>query len=608
MIQALLYPSSFQPMPWGWLSWVVWGCVGITACVLLWKMIQWNKIVAPLDIRSTFLFPMKKRVGQFILMGLIFGVLGALLTWRPISFKELSQPEGRGHNIFFLVDVSSSMNIEDTPPSRLEAVKRNIEVFVRQSGPTHAYGLMVFASSIYFVVPLTTDIETFIFLLNHVEPGMLQDHGTRIADSLTSLLKLSEEVLSKAKLDEETQTPYFVVISDGEDFSQHPFRLGEYEKYRGQFIFLGIGKDKSMPVPVWKDGKKTYLYNSRGELVMSRANFDSLRQLAEITGGVFTTFDGNPLQDILGSHRLGGVSQGSISRMVKVKLQQPQYGILGAALLALVLIKLFWRYRASVWLWAIGWGLIIACLTPAPAYAQSPWTYWRHEKAKQDFQKNDMPGARKNLQKNLSDEDVRRIEEYNLGVVAAEEGNLEEAQRHFSQVESGTTPLDQLPPHEQRAKINSTFNQGVLAYRQGKDKEALQYFKKSLNDAYDLKKEDPWVEDFKENTRRHISKILKEKRTQNQSSPSSQGGQSSGGGQDSQKQKSLPDQAQMKQVQPTPSDKDISAQDTARAEELKKRLMEQKLKQEMESTNMHPMMIKPPTEEKQDEQDSGPQY
>lgn len=655
-----MIPDMFQFTPTGWVAWV--GVSGVVA-LLVWFVIsihQWNALVSGYDAKSSFIFPLRRHAAHLLISGLIFVLLAFVLMWRPVKEVDLARPESTGVNVFFLIDVSSSMNIEDVKPSRLEGVKRAIEVAVRRSTGDGAYGLMVFSSSFYFVCPLTTDKDTFLFLLDHIEPGILQGRGTRLSDALSSLLKLSDEVIEKSNLDESFKVPYFVVFSDGEDFSDQTFSLGSYEKYKGRFLFVGVGHEKPMPVPVFEHGKKTFLYDKQGALVMSMSNFESLKHLAQVTGGTFTRLEDTPLEDILSAYtdrqpgRIGSIgSIGSVG-VVTTKAHRPAYGVFGLVVFVLLAIKIMGYSQRALWVWLILLGIGQSVLTPGMA-AQgavyfsepSPGAYYRHEKAKKAYGDKNVDEAKEYLSQTARSGRSGRIDAYNLGVLSSEDGDIESAEPLFRQAgQEDATVFGELSSQEQRAHVYSTFNQGVLAYQKGDRDRALTYFKKSLDDSYKIENPAAWVGAFQENARWHIADLLgreqeqQEKQDRQNNQSDDQGGEESheqdkkdqsqdqsGQSQDQntsddqQKQEgSESESAQEKNDKGSDEDKNKKeqqaaepnrgSQDMSRAAELRKRLLKEQLKQQREATQMKPMILKPEGEPDQssEEGEDGPVY
>jgi Ca-activated chloride channel homolog len=597
------HPETFQSS--GFLGLSILLGLGIVI-ILIWafrKIKKWNRWISSYESSSSSCLPERQRGVQFILGGILFLILLGLMSWRPMMWEENIKRTTQGQHIFFLIDVSRSMWIEDIQPSRLEAVKRAIEVSVRKMGAQNAYGLMVFASSFYFVSPLTTDVDSFLFLLKHVEPGMLQDQGTRIAFAIDSLLKMTEEVLSKAKLSDQEHVPTFVVISDGEDFSKTPFELKGYEKYKGRFAFIGVGGSKPMPVPVIVEGRKTYLRDAKGDMVMSQTNFQSLQTLADQTGSNYFNFSEGVFETLISNT---STSQLGLGQVIKSKSLKPHYGWIVLWVLGLLLIKVFWRYQITLWLVMLGVGI-------GPSLHASPLSYFRHKDAEKEYKAGNIGEAQKHLDENMKDPEAKKIESYNRGVLEAQKGDAQSAQGYFlDSLATDPTVIQEQHPEEQKAHLYGTFNQGVMAHRQGKSDLALQYFKQSLDDAAQLESEEPWVNAFKDNARWHLSQTIDETKQKSKDGDSEETEEKEG--QEGKKKESTQESGEGQEMKQEALGKDggeknvNEAQDTSQAEALRKKLLEQKLKQEMESTQMRPMMLKPNQDQTGKDYESGPAY
>ena len=77
---------------------------------------------------------------------------------RPQSGNEQEVIRGQGIDIVMALDISSSMETADIPPTRLESAKTQIEQFI-QGREFDRVGLVVFAADAFHYVPPTLDYE-----------------------------------------------------------------------------------------------------------------------------------------------------------------------------------------------------------------------------------------------------------------------------------------------------------------------------------------------------------------------------------------------------------------------------------------------------------------
>lgn len=595
----LLLPTHFSMSNEAWIVGII---LIFVAGLLVWQVRQfgvWNKIIGDYDADSSFIVS-KKRYGlQLITTFLLMSVIGMLVAFRPSVTTQVPTKKVQGLNMFFLIDVSNSMNIEDYSESRLETIKKYIEITLRQEGSGHAFGLAVFTSSFYFLSPLTTDMETFLYILRQVNPGMLQSHGTRLTEALQDMMDVVQTVQKKSELGESFRRPYFVVISDGEDFSKSKINMSGYDDFKGQFVFVGIGKDKAMPVPEFRRGKKRFLYDSSGKLVMSRADFAQMKKLADVTGGRFMPFESDPLKDLLSQKSLHTM----VGQTAHVEIKKPAYGIFGILLLILILLKFVGRYQISFWV------LFLSMLLPQMLYATGPMTYYQHRQALKDLKGGNLDEAKRRLQKNLNDSESAGIEHYNLGVLESQQGNLKEAEKHLKNSEAHSFHQTKKSKESIKAEVFRSMMEGINASKVQSWGEAIEHFKQSLDAFSEVPNSETWAQAFQEKARAHLWDALNRKQQQqkqdqknkqdqksqqsdqSQSDPQKQEAQQKDSKKQEEKdQKSAGQKKEAEKKKEAAGQKDDKEKDQKRAEateaekkraeEMKKRLMERKVKQD----------------------------
>lgn len=137
----------------------------------------------------------------------------ALLGWASPSGIE--RPPARGRQIFFVVDVSASMNVADLRPSRLVKVKLELERAVTQLAGDQM-GLIVFANYAYTLCPLTTDVPTLSTYLDMISTGQFVAQGSELRPALyEARRRFDDEALRSG--DDADRARVVVLITDGED-------------------------------------------------------------------------------------------------------------------------------------------------------------------------------------------------------------------------------------------------------------------------------------------------------------------------------------------------------------------------------------------------------
>jgi Ca-activated chloride channel family protein len=215
-------------------------------------------------------------------LSLAFGIVALA---RPQRTDERVVQTGQGIDIVLLVDVSSSMELQDLQPNRLEAAKRVAREFV--DGRTgDRIGLIVFAGDAYSMAPLTTDYELLRENLQSLKLGMIANDGTAIGTALG--------VATNRLRDSRSRTKVCILISDGENTagSLDPLTAAQLAHAFGVKIYtIGLGQDGY--VPYGKDE------SGRPRFVETRLDETSMRQLAQAgEGQFFRASDNDALRNV----------------------------------------------------------------------------------------------------------------------------------------------------------------------------------------------------------------------------------------------------------------------------------------------------------------------
>ncbi len=222
-----------------------------------------------------------------------FGLVLILLALaRPQIPGQTIDVKSEGVDIILALDVSRSMLAEDVKPSRLQKMKVDMARLV-QSLPGHRFGVLVFAGTAALLSPVTSDPAAVRMYIESLDPNILSDQGTNIADAL----KIARESLSK---DGKEKSPFkktvkvILLASDGEDHEPDAFKESEF---LGQnhilLLSLSYGTTSGSKIPLTDSGGFPVgnLKNSAGEEVLSKVNVDELKTLASRASGRY--FDGN---------------------------------------------------------------------------------------------------------------------------------------------------------------------------------------------------------------------------------------------------------------------------------------------------------------------------
>lgn len=184
----------------------------------------------------------------------------------PFFGEPEREIESEGKDIFFLVDVSKSMDATDIQPSRLEKVKFEIQHLLN-SLQENRYGLIVFSTEAFIQIPLTFDYNAFSLFLQNLSTNQTSGKGTDVCSALE--LAVHKEVGNNNGA---RTTKILLLLTDGENFGTCDQRvLALIRQYGMKLVVVGVGTKKGTTM---KDDGKTILNESGGVALTSLdANF-----------------------------------------------------------------------------------------------------------------------------------------------------------------------------------------------------------------------------------------------------------------------------------------------------------------------------------------------
>lgn len=211
---------------------------------------------------------------------------------RPRTGARLAERTTRGAEIIVALDVSNSMLAQDYSPNRLERAKLSISRLTDRLQEDRI-GLVIFAGTAFVQLPVTTDYVSAKMFLGSIDTGSIPVQGTAIGDAIRLCIKSFSAQSEKSRV--------IVVISDGENHEDDPLEAARQAAELGIRIYtIGVGSPEGQPIPV--DGG--LLRDKDGEIVVTRLDEETLRQIAKTGGGAYIHAGGeefglNPIiQDI----------------------------------------------------------------------------------------------------------------------------------------------------------------------------------------------------------------------------------------------------------------------------------------------------------------------
>tara|TARA_B110000093_G_C12787769_1_gene333331 strand:+ start:1 stop:729 length:729 start_codon:yes stop_codon:yes gene_type:complete len=172
------------------------------------------------------------------------------------------------------------MLAEDIAPNRLEKAKQIISKIIDKLG-SDRIGIIIYAGNSYPLLPITTDHGAAKMFLQSANPDMVSSQGTAINEAI----KLASSYYNN---DEQTNR-FLFIISDGEDHQEDASSaIAQATKDGIKTYTIGVGTEKGGPIPTkYKGQLEGYKKDSKGEVVITKLNSETLKEIAEAGNGKY---------------------------------------------------------------------------------------------------------------------------------------------------------------------------------------------------------------------------------------------------------------------------------------------------------------------------------
>jgi Ca-activated chloride channel family protein len=198
---------------------------------------------------------------------------------RPQFGSRIETVRQRGADVMIALDLSTSMLAQDLSPSRLDKAKLTISQLIDHLDGDRV-GLVAFAGNAFVQSPLTTDYAAATMFLNAMDPSIMDVQGTNLGAALTTALDAFDERAGQDRV--------LVLITDGEDHEGEIDAAVERAAKAGVRIYtVGMGSPQGVPIPEFDaaGNPSGFKRDAQGNVVTTRLDEDTLRRIAERTGG-----------------------------------------------------------------------------------------------------------------------------------------------------------------------------------------------------------------------------------------------------------------------------------------------------------------------------------
>ena len=262
---------------------------------------------------------------------LFFGLALAVTALARPQWGRIDEPVfDQSREILLAVDLSRSMLTPDVKPSRLDRAKLLIQSLLERLAGERI-GLVVFSGTAFLQSPLSADYEILREFLPTLGPDYLPEGGT----NYTALIQTALSAFNHSG----SADRFLIILSDGEATDDTWKSVSaELKKKNIRVLSLGIGTAAGAMIP---DGQNGFVKDDRGAVVLSKLEPTTLRELADMTGGVYR--DASTWVDLatLIQSTVEAGQKGEFIEKNSIRLVERYQWPLAFALLCLVLS--FWR-------------------------------------------------------------------------------------------------------------------------------------------------------------------------------------------------------------------------------------------------------------------------
>jgi len=220
-----------------------------------------------------------RRLFKEVLLAFAVCVVGLALARPQWGEERQRETQLQGEDMVFALDCSRSMLAADVTPSRLERAKLAILDFIKRHNDGRV-GLVAFAGQAFLQCPLTPDHDAFRDALMDMDERTIPVAGTDIGRAL--------EEATKA-MDSKAPRKVIVLITDGEDLEKGGVKKAAALATNGVVVYtIGVGTASGAEIQMINEqGQPTLLRDSKGEVVRSRLDETTLREVATATKGEY---------------------------------------------------------------------------------------------------------------------------------------------------------------------------------------------------------------------------------------------------------------------------------------------------------------------------------
>jgi Ca-activated chloride channel family protein len=147
-------------------------------------------------------------------------------------------------------------------------------------------GIVTFAGSSFYYLPMTTDYEAAQIFLTSIDTKMISTQGTQLSVAINTAINIFPKENDKFKV--------LVLVTDGEDHQGEAVSLTKKSAKSGIVVHtVGVGSEAGSLIPVKDElgNRIDYKKDREGKLVTSSINTKVLEDIAKAGNGITVRLD-----------------------------------------------------------------------------------------------------------------------------------------------------------------------------------------------------------------------------------------------------------------------------------------------------------------------------
>jgi Ca-activated chloride channel family protein len=219
---------------------------------------------------------------KFFIRAIYLGLCIVGLLGPSFGVNEI-EAQATGKDIFFVFDLSRSMDAIDIEPTRLERAKfeliKNLNLL-----KSDRVGLIVFSSEAYIHTPLTFDRDALRLFTQKLNTDLFSESGTDLNAAFQLILHKYQAGFIGNSSNSNRKAKVIILVTDGEDFGTlDPNVIFELKKNKANLLVLGVGTPQGGTIKEGFEFKK----DKDGNEVLTKLDADYLKKLSKSFGGKY---------------------------------------------------------------------------------------------------------------------------------------------------------------------------------------------------------------------------------------------------------------------------------------------------------------------------------